>query len=1844
MTEPTPSSMPKDQTTAEVIPAPDQITGTYPTRNPEQNTAEQTPAEETSGAYAVLSARLAAQGAALQSMVADLNAQRIAEFGEGEMTLLGRVRIHTPFIALGRDLVEAGPWLLFGFNAASARKGETAVGDVLSLYQLIETGGTYDVQPVPTLGTFLADPTFVRDFAELYAYYKDARLLQLLTRGTKLLAVFQMGQTIADVRVFRWEVSPTGEISYTDARGERDAAPPPRFDFEWIRAGRELEVSGRHPHLNILDTLYVETRGGTLTVKTENDTETGEGVYSEPVDDATQSLDDARFEYARVGTLILLRVLPYREQAWRGLIYNTLTRRVIRSDAMLLSCISLPEDHGIIFPGGFYTQSGEYREFDAQVQGMTLSGVQRSPNGEDVLYTFYEPVSGESALFVYNLIRRELAAPLFAHGEALQEGGILTLFQAESSVPTRVHPMQVWKTPFYSDEFASRAPQSKSALGRLGNAELVRGVSNLTQVARTTGQRAQDSRHYTRLTASARRLFEVHHWLADPANAALAGLLHEIIASSEAVLDEFEKVQSMRLAAREALDQARKEHRALLTDLASRAHTEVQSFVDALELLVAERGKLLSLRDMRGIDVAAVDAMVGETTAAHTQTGEATGAFLTGPEALTPLADEIMALETGLSSADAASSRELNAQLTKIAGVAGSLDTLSELLSGLPVEDAQARTAVIESISGLYAKLNALRARTERRARDVGEGEMAAQFAAQMNLYRQSVVGALGRADSPERATEELARLTLAAGEIESRFGESDTFVSALLTLRQETQLAFEERRQVLLTARERRNQTLGDTGARIVDGLGTRLGRLSSPEELQAFFAGDPLILRLRQVAGQLSAHGDVVRAGDLLSRLAAARDGAVRQLRDRSDLFEDGGKVIRLGPRHRFSVNTQPLELTLLPRDGTLNVHLTGTGFMQPLHDPVLDSLEEFWDATLESESPQVYRGEYLAHLVMQAARTDAAAQTAATLDAAETHGAQVTENERQAGLTMDTLRSLLDDPRALEARVRAFAAPHYRGGYEKGVHDHDAALIITALLPLEDAAGALIYPAESRALGVLFWASWSELRAEWAERVQSAVTIASMFGTRGAMDTARDELAGEISLHLGNAGIPVTTSQAHQAAEYLCAAIEATSQEPSTPAESVKLSFTRRAVDLADALRADAELIGKADQLRASLDAGRGRSLAQRWKMALAWTAALTQTEAWTGHVGEVPEAAAWLLFGEELNTETQETALITHVSGLIGTHPRITGGALTLDVGETAARLEQHRTVYVPGMRRYQEARTAVMEREAAALHLSEYQARPLTSFVRNGLIDGVYLPVIGDNLAKQIGTLGEGRRSDLMGLLMLISPPGYGKTTLMEYVASQLGLVFMRINGPSLGHHITSLDPALTGDSGSRAELEKLGLALEMGNNVMLYLDDIQHLSPSFLQKFISLTDGTRRIDGVWQGKPRTYDLRGRRFAVVMAGNPYTESGEVFRVPDMLANRADVYNLGDVLSGMQGAFLMSYIENSLTSNPVLAALSGRDPADLALLVERAQGREVSLSGLKSGLGEAEAGEMVETLRRLLRVRDVLSAVNAQYIASAAQDDRYRTEPPFRLQGSYRNMNRLAEKIQPVMNDTEIAGLIADHYLGEAQLLTSGAEENLLKLAEIQGTLTPDQDARWQQIRTGFLRDRAIGGAGTDVGGRVVAQLADIAAGMNAQTAALREGVREAEVRGHSAGWNAATQASILAALQSVEQELSTVRQREAAPSTATTAHPEPALVTLETLMGALEGALAPLLSIVASSSVRDRELSDSLGDIADALKGAQAHGRTLSLGRHPRKQDVAWGETDVKEPGQEDEKL
>ena len=1617
------------------------------------------------GAYEVLRRRLGEQGARVREIAGALNEQRLAEFGDSRLEVVGRLRIQTENNCIGRDIVPVGGLLLFGYNVFMGLKTTTRVEDVFGLYRLVEGPDGFDVEPVDASGGFLGDAAFVRDFNELYAYYKNARLLQLEVADGKLLAAFQIGERSSDVRVFRWAISPRDELAYLDARGERDLTFPPPFDFEWTRAGREQMVSGRFPHLNVLDTLFVETMNGDLTIKVENNTETGQGIHSEPVDEKSQSLDDAAFDFARVGSLVLLKVLPYRETAWRGFIYNTITGKVQRVDAIVQACVQLPEDHGIIFPGGYYLQNGEHKAFDARMDGMRFQRAIRSPNGEDVMYVFYEPEAGRSALFVYNLIQRRLQNPLFGHGHAVLRDGRMVLFHAEGEAPTRVHPMQIWQTPFVSDEFAASRPVGTSFMGKLGNAELVRGISSLFELAREIDSPEVSVQRYGLLTHNTRRLFDAHHWLDDANCRGAATVLREIAATGESVLDEFEKVESIRRQSAAAMEGAQADHAALLARLTVEEWAQVQQFVDALNEITRQRGRLLTIRDLRYIDVAAIDAMGAELQAAHERVGAATGEFLAGDTALAPMSARLQALDEQAQKAETA--RAIAEALEGLQALSADLDMLSELMATLRVDDAVRRTRVVEAISAIYARLNQARARAEARRKTLGSAEAVAQFGAQFSLFGQSVASAVGVATDPEKADEQLSRLMVQLEEIESQFGEHEQFLGDILAKREELLETFDARKQALLDERQRKAQTVLEAANRILEGLGRRTEKFASPDELNAFFAGDPLILKVRELAERLRALKDPVKADDVEARVKGARDAAVRALRDRSDLFDDGGRVIKLG-RHRFSVSTQPLDLTILPRGGELAVHLSGTDYIEPIHSEELGALRDYWHASLESESPALYRGEYLAGEILAAAEAGA------------------------EGLTMELLRG--QDGDALARTVAAFAAPRYRDGYQRGIHDHDATLILRTCLEQLAAAGELVHAPEPRALAALFLADAPEDAEvqEWRARVSSARAMRALFGSGAASDTLRGEMAERLGRFAEAGGLPFGPGAAASAAAYLF-------DEMAGGQEGLVLSMPAR--DLADALLTrlkDADLRGTFARTLEQLQ----ERPAARYLHAVHWLEALCTDASLAPFARYVPEAAALVLTRDQLPRRASQLRPLAAVEGLLGEHPRIAAGRMELAVDELFARLRDHRERFLPGYRRYQALRQEIAGREREALRLSELQARPLTSFVRNRLINDAYLPIIGDNLAKQIGTVGEGKRSDLMGLLMMISPPGYGKTTLMEYVAHRLGLVFVKVNGPALGHEVRSLDPAQAPDATSRQELEKLGLALEMGNNVMLYVDDIQHTHPEFLQKFISLCDGTRRIEGVWRDRTKTYDLRGKKFCVVMAGNPYTESGEVFKIPDMLANRADIYNLGDVLGGMEDSFTLSYIENSLTSNPVLAPLATRDLADLYLFADRARGVDVSTNGLTHAYSAAEVNEIVATLRRIMQVRDVVYRVNQQYIASAAQADRYRTEPAFKLQGSYRNMNKLAEKISPVMNDAELQQLVSDHYQGEAQLLTTGAEENLLKLGELRGVLTRDEQARWEQIKRDFLRGKAMGGEEADVGGRVVAQLADIAEGLQA----------------------------------------------------------------------------------------------------------------------------------------------
>jgi hypothetical protein len=1640
------------------------------------------------GSYDVIRKRLLGEAAELAAKAEALNAKRKQVFGGAELALIANDRVRTENNCISRDVVSIGGRLLFGFQVFLGLKTETTVSDVFAFYNFERKADSdeWNLEPAPFEGpgAFLADDAFVKELRDLFKYSKDARLLRLKRTDTRLLAVVQTGSTVNDVKVLRWAIDAAGRVTYMDARGDEDAKPPRQHEFVWTQTGREDQVAGPHPHINILDTCFVETVGGDLTIKVENNTKDGRGIYREPVDDPNQTLDDGDIAYVKIGNLILLRIKPFREPKYRYLVFDPRAKKASRIDAIGQACHELPEDHGIVFPGGYYLQSGDHKIFDDMTEGLEFERVIKSPNGEDVLYVYHRRDEGEYLLLPYNVIRKEVATPMRCHGYSLFPDGTMAIFRADQE-PTRVHPLQIWRTPFDTLENAAAKPKDGSYLAKVGNADLVRGISDALALRRLVAIEKPTRHTYEDLVAAVARALDAHYWLGHAETGDLASTLGAMKKTSELVLDEFDKVEAIEKRAREALAKAEEEQKALFVKVRVDDLKVVEDYLRALTSLRQQRGGLISLKELRGMDVPALAKLEADLVARFDEVSEACVQYFLKEDAFKPLVDRLDAVVQKIEATTKAT--ELTPFGEELDVVQQGLTLLAEVTGGLKIEDATARTRILEGVSAAFAHQNRARAVWQAKKRETAGKEAQAEFAVQFRLFGQAVTGAVAVCDTPERCDLELSKLLLTLEELEGRFGETGEFTAELAAKREEVNDAIGAKRQQLLDERHRRAQSLMTAADRILAGVGRRAATFKSPDELNAYFASDAMVLKLNDVQEQLQALGDSVKADEVGARIKTARQDALRAMRDKADLFDGGsGDVIKLG-EHKFSVHTQPLELVLVPRDGRMSLHITGTDYFETIEDPALDAAKDLWDQTLPSESADVYRGEFLAVSML--------------LDA---------EDGARQDIGIDALEGAARDGKLVES-VRAYAQDRLDEGYERGIHDADAALILEKLLALRASAGLLRFSADSRALGILWWTSLSEgeknvLRA----RARSLGRLREETMHAAAQADLAQEISEPIAAHAKALGLDSGRGELSSAARYLV--LELAGRDDRFIASATADSLRRALVSFVD----------EAGHRRAFEDelTALDPHPAQKLGVALAWLEALVGKKG-IHHARPFVREAAVMLVTDTSNAsgppsgsgrEPSAATVEAEVTGLLGAHARVQNRAMRLAIDEMLSRVMPFIAEAAPRFRAFRKLKADIVERERKRLRMSEFQPRVLTSFVRNRLIDQVYLPLVGANLAKQIGAVGAKKRTDLMGMLLLVSPPGYGKTTLMEYVASKLGLVFMKVNGPALGHDVTSLDPNDAKSSTARQEVEKINLAFEMGNNVMLYLDDIQHTSSELLQKFISLCDGQRRVEGVWKGTTRTYDLRGKKFCVVMAGNPYTESGARFQIPDMLANRADTYNLGDILGGQEALFASSYIENSLTSNAVLAPLATRDPADTQKLVRMAQGEDIPLTDLSHGYSAAEVEEILQVLKRLMKVQKLLLDVNQEYIKSASQEDAYRTEPPFKLQGSYRNMNKLTEKVVSAMNDVELEQLIDDHYASESQTLTTGAEQNLLKLAELRKRMSPEQAQRWKEIKDAFVRTGRGGKKGDDPVARVTGALG----GVDEQLQRIREAISHASI--------------------------------------------------------------------------------------------------------------------------------
>ncbi|TCI90026.1 DNA repair ATPase [Tenacibaculum sp. M341] len=1572
------------------------------------------------GTYEIIQGRLQKQKQELQERLHKLNDARKHVFGSIETKLIANDRINTENNCIARDIVSLGNTSIFGYNVHFGLRTDIKLSDVFSIYQFKDNH--FQVQSLDLLN----DATFLDDFTNLYKYYRNTIFSKFAIIDNYLHMVFQLSETPTDIKTFKWLIN-DNTLKYIDNRSEHEYKFPTQHEFKWQEVTRDMHRYGTHSHVSILDKIFVETIGGDLTIKIEDNTDEGKGILDEPVEHVDQTLDDGQFRFGDLGNLITLEIKPFQESP-RYFIYNHKLQEVQRVESIKDTAVLLPDDHGLIFPNGYYLQTGEYKIFESDVKEVKFQKKISSPNGEDFLYVFYATIRGLYILMSYNIIEQEVKTPIICNGFTLLENGELCYFRTENE-QTKHHVVQIWQTPYLKGSFMP-SQHTDSLLYKIGNKDIVRAMAECHELINLLNKEDNYTGLYNDIAKIAKDINDTYYWLPEEDTHQLNLPISQINEAANAAIDEFEKVVQLKKQAEKETKEINKKSDELFSKIKSTSFKSIDDFVALLSQLRTLRGEVISLHDVRYIQKTHLDALEAQVAEQNNLISKRCVQFLLNDKALAPYHARVTEKEKELP--EIKKVIDAKALEKEVNQITADLEMLIDIVSNLEIEDTSQSTKIIDNISLIFATLNQQKAGIKNKIKSLGSTEAKADFIAQLKLIDQSIINYIDMATTPEKCDEFLTKTSIQLEELEGKFADFEEFIGQIIEKREEIHSAFDTRKNNLIEKRNKKAVALQTASERILKGAAKKAQSFNTIEDINGYFAADLMINKVRDIISQLKELDDAGKAEAIETQLKVAKEDALRKLKDKQDLYEDGENVIKLG-KHKFGVNKQVLDLTIVFKDEQLYYHLTGTDFYEVIENDILLQSKKYWNQELVSENEIVYRSSYLAYKIFK--------------------------SYSEKDLINKSEKELL-------ALVQKESSNLYSEGYIKGVHDVDASTILHTLVHKHHELGLLTYSPTTRAYAQYFWNSLTkEVQESFNTNIKASAEVLNVFPDSNSFDFVTENISKSVQ---GFESLLFSENETTEIANYIFEELQLNNTfQISTDAFSLKEEFVK-ALKKQSALR----------KFKASIE--KVTNYTDKIHLTKQWVSSFLATKE-AVYKNYEDEIVCTLLFEHESNSEIKAVHPIETIKNIKGTHSSITDGNLEFNYHEFINELEQFITIEVPNFNQYKETKQAVTEQLKENLKLEEFKPRVLSSFVRNKLIDQVYFPLIGDNLAKQLGTVGDNKRTDRMGMLLLISPPGYGKTTLMEYLSNRLGLVFMKINGPAIGHEVTSVDPMAANNSASREELKKLNLAFEMGDNVMLYLDDIQHCNPEFLQKFISLSDGTRKIEGVYNGKPKTYDLRGKKFCVIMAGNPYTESGDRFQIPDMLANRADIYNLGDIIGDTAHLFKLSLIENALTSNPVLHQLSSKYFEDVYTLIDKVENNTADVN-LKGNHTKQEIQDYTAVLEKVITVRDTILKVNQAYIQSAAMEDDYRTEPSFKLQGSYRDMNKLVAKVVPIMNDDELNRLLLSHYESESQTLTSAAEGNLLKYKELINNLSDEEVDRWNMIKNTFVKNNKLKGFG------------------------------------------------------------------------------------------------------------------------------------------------------------------
>ena len=317
-----------------------------------------------------------------------------------------------------------------------------------------------------------------------------------------------------------------------------------------------------HPHISIEDRVFVETVGGDLTIKIENNTDSGEGIYAEPVDDPDQTLDDARFFYAIVGNLILLKIRPYQEETFRYLVYNEKIQQVSRLDAIARRLRAAARRSRAdllqrLLPADRRVQDLRHEH----VRACSSSGGSPRPTAKTTSTSSTTATAGIYVLLRYNLIEQRVDTPIVCNGFSLfrrrRDGAASRRRTSRRSIT----PCRSGRRRTSATTSRSRARQTDSFLYKIGNRDIVRGMAECHESLGLIDKEDTYANLYVDLVKQATDVLDTYFWARHAEAVQPGGAAGQHPRRRTPAVEEFEKVARVRKNTARTDDEGREPRR-----------------------------------------------------------------------------------------------------------------------------------------------------------------------------------------------------------------------------------------------------------------------------------------------------------------------------------------------------------------------------------------------------------------------------------------------------------------------------------------------------------------------------------------------------------------------------------------------------------------------------------------------------------------------------------------------------------------------------------------------------------------------------------------------------------------------------------------------------------------------------------------------------------------------------------------------------------------------------------------------------------------------------------------------------------------------------------------------------------------------------------------------------------------------------------------------------------------------------------------------------------------------------------------------------------------------------------